>query len=122
MEKPILIIGTQGSGKSLVALGISKSYKETKIINGKGWHERLSQFDSCTENTDCIIIDELITMNEVEYFHRYSDGVKVERQAKEPFVIYPKLVIILNIPVAGEIRMSKATERRFDIIRLGGVT
>ena len=40
MPKPILIIGTQNSGKTLAAKGISCDYKETKIIDGKNWHKR----------------------------------------------------------------------------------
>lgn len=121
MPKPILIIGTQGSGKSLAAKGISCDYKETKTINGKNWYSRTYHFQACTENTDCIIIDELISPNEVEYFYEMIlSGVKVDRQSREPIVIYPQMVVILNIPKDGILRLQQAAKRRFDIIQIGG--
>jgi len=118
MPKPILIIGTQNSGKTLAAKGISCSFKETKIINGKVIPIR---FESCTENTDCIIIDEFISPNEVEYlYEQILSGVKVDRQARESITIFPQMVVILNIPKDGILRLQQAAKRRFDIIQIGG--
>lgn len=122
MPKPILIIGTQNSGKTLAAKGVGSRFKETVIIDGKNWHERPFQFQVCTENTDCIILDEFISPNEVEYFYGLTaNGVDVERLGIKPVVIYPQIVIIINIPkgISNVLQLSQAIKRRFDTIRIG---
>lgn len=121
MPKPILIIGTERSGKSLAAKGVSTDYKETVVVDGSYWGQKTYLFQACRSNTDCVIIDELDNYKDAEHLYsRIKDGVRVQVSGLKSVVIYPKIVMVAWIGSLDGLQIVESVKEIFDIIIIGG--
>jgi type II secretory pathway predicted ATPase ExeA len=110
MDKKItVIIGDADSGKTLKAKEIASSYNQEnvtwydgRIFNKKSYrHGMRFYFSRCNLNTELLIIDDLGDASNIEMFYSYAcQGLEVEKQGKDPFIIYPKIIIVCSSEVS----------------------
>lgn len=120
-KKAKLIIGPSGSGKTQLANRIAEDYKGVVKLDlfKKCLHHFF--FSDCERDTQLIIIDEIPSADAVcDLMHLVTEGVRVEKQMKEAFTIYPELVFICNESVKLESfsPFIISFNRRFDAIDL----
>lgn len=123
MEKIKLIIGPGGSGKSTIAKKLASLYDSDRVVilDGRNFNRSHFYFSACKEDTELIIIEELSDAKHLmSIYSNYIDGVKVEKQGKEPFYIRPKNIIVTCHPDIKKedlpIETSNAFNRRFEVI------
>jgi hypothetical protein len=103
MDKKItVIIGDADSGKTLKAKEIASSYNQENVTwyDGRIFNKKLYRhstrfyFSRCNLNTELLIIDDFGDASNIEMFYSYAcEGLEVEKQGKDPFIIYPKIII-----------------------------
>jgi hypothetical protein len=128
MEKKItVIIGDSDSGKTLKAKEIASSYNQDNVtwFDGRNLNEILYRysmgfyFSRCNLNTELVIIDDFKDASNIDFFYSYiCQGLMVEKQCKDPFIIYPEIIIGCSSEVSIDDfpLESMAFKRRFSII------
>ncbi len=135
MEKSTIIIGPRESGKTSLAKEIALQYKPDEVVWVRGQSIRDYQhpyvYSRCTENTKLVIFDELIDIlfpspghksmeiHDVvgHFFSDVSNGVTVNQRMKEPFLIHPRIVLIIRSEVYDDLDLlqDESISRRFDV-------
>lgn len=102
MDKITVIIGDAESGKTMKAKEIASSYEEENVVwyDGRLFNKKLYRygtyffFSRCNLNTELVILDDFKDVSNIEMFYSYAeDGIAVEKQGKDPFIIHPKIII-----------------------------
>lgn len=100
MNKATIIYGPARSGKSALATGLAKAYKNPVRIYTKDRkpNENPWFFDRVTENTDVIIVEDFNDIKNWDRWFTIIDGdITVNRKGKHPFTMpTPKLIFVTN--------------------------
>lgn len=127
LKKGILLLSNvyTPTGKSRMASLLMHGKKNIQI-NGRDrdlLHNRFIYSD-CEKDTEVIYIDDLLNfVKELpSFFGIVTDGVVVDKKCKEPFTIYPQLIISINCSLNDlyhNLAFYKSSlDRRFDIFEL----
>lgn len=121
MKKGIIIIGPKSSGKSLQAKKIASQYpeKNVMILDGKDIIRNSTHFyfGGCEENTELLIIDEVVNANDIGSFVNFTEGIMVNKQGRNPFHISPKIVVVCAPHISREnVPTQQWFTNRFDLI------
>jgi uridine kinase len=123
MQKSILIIGPQGSGKSTKAKEIASQFRKDEVVflcyHGKKTHENNFLFSECTDKTKLVVFEELYDINQVEaFFNMVSNPITVDKQMKAPFKISPQFVLVCQSHITNEqlVELGASFHTRFDVI------
>ena len=123
MEKSILIIGRQCSGKTSKAKEIASQFKNDEVVficyRGKKTTENAFLFSQCTEKTKLVVFEELYDINQVEaFFNMVSNPIVVNKKMREPFTIEPKFILVCQTEIEDEqlVELGASFHRRFDVI------
>ncbi len=123
MYKGLVFIGPSGSGKTSKARQIASLHDEKNVtwIDGKSKRNLVKndfRFASCHENTELIIIDDVISTVGIGLFYEWiTSGVWVHAPGSPSFQISPKLIIIYDEKRSLEdFDKVPSTLRRFDFI------
>lgn len=124
MEKSILIIGRQCSGKTTKAREIASQFNDDEVVFIHHHFNELNGspflFSNCTEKTKLIVVDELSDISHVEEFYYLIDkSIVVHKQMRKPFTIEPKFILICATDVTDEELKEFGTgfRRRFDVVK-----
>lgn len=125
-KKGIIIVGQQGSGKTMKATEIASQFNEenvtwinypltdyksnrvTESLNKARWKDK----------TELVVIDALVSIADVQSMRRFtSDGFKIGKQGRNPYLIHPKIVLVCGSDITKEaILSSHIICSQFDII------
>lgn len=134
MEKSTIIIGPRESGKTSLAKKIALQYKADEVVWVSGQSIRDYQhpyvYSRCTENTKLVIFDEMtdtcprlghksMELSNVvaHFFNDVSNGVTVNQRLKDPYMIHPRIVLIIRSEVYDDLDLlqDESIRRRFDV-------
>ena len=123
MQKSILIIGRQGSGKTTKAKEIASQFHNDEVVfinyREKKTHKNPFLFSECTDKTKLVVFEELYDINQVEeFFSMVSYPITVKKKMKNPFTIEPKFVLVCQSEIEAEqlVELGASFYRRFDVI------
>ena len=123
MQKSILIIGRQGSGKTTKAKEIASQFLKDEVVflcyRGKKTHEDNFLFSECTDKTKLVVFEELYDINQVyAFYNMVSNPITVNKKMKAPFTISPKFVLVCQSEITQEqlVELGASFSRRFDVI------
>lgn len=121
MKNATIITGSKGSGKSNVAKFIANHFYATEVV----WYHAMDfgdcgniqfVFAKCTENTKLIIIEEIDTRTDFNFFMDCIDGIIVHRKLKSPFNINPKILLVCDSNLLTKfLPKDKSFKRCFDV-------
>lgn len=99
MKKGIIIIGSQGAGKTSEAKKITQRvFDEGEIVWLHGSDYKRTIHHYCKPNTNVIIIEEIEYMKEcVSFFGDISQRIKISPFGTESFEINPKLILVKQV-------------------------
>jgi hypothetical protein len=99
MNKVKIIIGPNGSGKTLKAKELSEGLK-TQWISGRSFNFKNAtnfEFSFLETDVECVIIDDIDKKDFVfERIFQYAEGIYLEKQGKEGFSIQPKFILVFD--------------------------
>ena len=124
MNKGIIIIGEPLSGKSLLAKQLVENYKKEHVVLIQGNHflrKNSFPFQSCTEETKVLLIDDVLPKTHIHEFYSILNGnVLINKLGEESFEIkIEKLIIICSAEIKeSDLPTDESFKRRFEIINL----
>lgn len=97
-EKSVLIFGTRASGRTSMALGMCRDYKDDEvcIIDGRNFKNDFRLTYPCTKATKVLVIDEVPAECITSIIAMHDEGIAVERPMEELFVIHPKVIAVIR--------------------------
>ena len=123
MNKSILIIGRQGSGKTTKAKEIASQFEKDEVVflcyRGKKTHEDNFLFSECTKKTKLVVFEELYGINQVEaFFNMVSNPIIVNKKMEAPFTINPQFVLVCQSDITEEqlVELGASFYRRFEVV------
>jgi ABC-type glutathione transport system ATPase component len=120
MQKSILIIGRQGSGKTTKAKEIASQFQNDEVVFIDYRWEIIQDdpflFSECTDKTKLVVFEGFYDINQVEtFFNAVSNPINVNKKMKRPFTIQPKFVFVCQREIE---ELEARFYRTFDIIEL----
>lgn len=101
MTKPMIIVGSVGSGKTRVAYGTARGKKYVQL-NGRTARTAISKpnyYGKCTVDTGYIIVDD-IPICDIELFRdAITNGVVIENPTGQAITINPTFIFTCNSKV-----------------------
>ena len=121
MQKSILIIGRQGSGKTTKAKEIASQFQNDEVVF-IAYREKKTQddpflFSECTDKTKLVVFEDLYDINQVEaFFNMVSNPINVNKKWKKLFTIEPKFVLVCQIEAEQLVELGESFYLTFDVI------
>jgi hypothetical protein len=122
MKKGIIITGPQASGKTTKAREIASQFPKENVVwlfaRDKRHYSSPFAFSDCTENTQLIIVEEIMKARDVEFFFNcISEGVWVNKRGKNPFIINPQIVLVCQSEIIkNQLPEGASFTHRFDVV------
>lgn len=123
MNKGIIIIGKELSGKTRLANDFAKTYNEENVcfIDGKNFELGYKYpFQNCTKETKVLIIDEITTTSIIMNFYNLLSENLIVNKPHEPFfdIKIDKLIIVCTSKIKiKEEDLPQSFLRRFKILK-----
>ena len=120
MEKSILIIGTQGSGKTTKAREIANKFKEDEVT-WLFYNEKVNSFlQKLSEKTRLIIFEGVYDIRELKQLaNKLEDSIKINAKEGNQFTISPKYILTCQQEILEEQlrELGSIFYERFEIIK-----